>query len=307
MKTGVIIARFQSPFLHNGHLELINHVKSLHNKLIVVLGISPVVGTRRNPFDYHTREKMIKTEYKDLIVLPLSDHINDLKWSENLDSLLKSVFPNEQFKLYGSRDSFIPYYAGKNEVEELAEHGDYNATELRESFSDMVYDSQEFRAGILYAYYNQYKKVYATVDIAVFKPKQKEILLGKKDTNFKWRLVGGFSDPEDASFEEAAVRELKEECGPIEVKDVRYEMSTKVNDWRYKNEVDQIITTVFSCEYIGGNIQAQDDIMDLEWFPLNDIPNMIQNHIITDEHVPIFNFLINKYLDADASQITESN
>ncbi len=295
MKTGVIIARFQSPYLHEGHIELINKVKSNHNKLIIVLGISPVIGTRRNPFDYHTREKMIKNQYNDVIILPLSDHINDSNWSENLDNLLRSVFPNEQFKLYGSRDSFIPYYSGKNEVEELPEHGDYNATELRESFSNMVYDSQEFRAGILYAYYNQYKKVYATVDIAVFKNDKQQILLGKKNTNFKWRLVGGFSDPEDDNFETAALRELQEECGDLQVSPMEYEMSTKVDDWRYKSDVDKIITTVFSCNYLSGDASAQDDIMDLKWFPVKELKTMIKESSITEEHLPIFNFLISKY------------
>lgn len=295
MKTGVIIARFQTPYLHEGHISLIEQVKSSHNKLIIVLGIPPVNGTRRNPYDYHTREKMIKSEYKDLIILPLSDQLKDDKWSEALDNLLSSVFPNEQFKLYGSRDSFIPYYEGKNETEELPENGDHNATELRESLSDMVYDSREFRAGILYAYYNQYKKVYATVDMAVFRADKKEILLGKKPTNHKWRLIGGFSDPEDDSFEEAAVRELQEECGPIEIDNVQYVMSAKIPDWRYKNEVDQIITTVFSCDYISGTPKAQDDIIDLDWFDVSSLSAMIDNGALTEEHLHIFKKIIGKY------------
>ncbi len=295
MKTGVIIARFQTPYLHEGHIGLIEQVKTNHNKLIIVLGIPPVIGTRRNPYDYHTREKMIKSEYSDLIILPLSDQLQDNKWSEALDNLLSSVFPNEQFKLYGSRDSFIPYYEGKNETEELPENGDHNATALRESLSDMVYDSREFRAGILYAYYNQYKKVYATVDMAVFRNDKKEILLGKKPTNHKWRLIGGFSDPEDNSFEEAAVRELQEECGPIEIENVQYVMSAKIPDWRYKKEVDQIISTVFSCDYISGSPKAQDDIIDLEWFDVSTLPKMIQNGDLTEEHLHIFKKLIEKH------------
>lgn len=295
MKTGVIIARFQTPYLHEGHISLIDQVKAKHNKLIIVLGIPPVIGTRRNPYDYHTREKMIKSVCSDLIILPLSDQLRDDKWSEALDNLLASAFPNEQFKLYGSRDSFIPYYEGKNETEELPEKGDYNATALRESLSDMVYDSKEFRAGILYAYYNQYKKVYATVDMAVFRDNKQEILLGKKSTNHKWRLIGGFSDPEDNSFEEAAVRELQEECGPIAIENVTYVMSAKIPDWRYRKEVDQIITTVFSCDYISGSPKAQDDIIDLEWFDVSKLAEMIENRELTDEHIHIFKKLIEKY------------
>ena len=57
MKTAVIIARFQTPYLHEGHRQLISQVKTNHAKLIIVLGISPIVGSRKNPYDYYTREK----------------------------------------------------------------------------------------------------------------------------------------------------------------------------------------------------------------------------------------------------------
>lgn len=48
---GVIIARFQTPYLHEGYKYLLKKIYAKHNKVIVVLGISPVKGSRRNPFD----------------------------------------------------------------------------------------------------------------------------------------------------------------------------------------------------------------------------------------------------------------
>lgn len=38
VNTGVIIARFQTPYLHDGHLELIEAVKEKHEKIIVFIG-----------------------------------------------------------------------------------------------------------------------------------------------------------------------------------------------------------------------------------------------------------------------------
>ncbi len=297
MKTAVIIARFQTPYLHNGHKQLIDTVRQRHAKLIILLGVSPIVGSRKNPYDYYTREKMIKKDYPEVIVLPVSDHPSDKTWSDGIDNLLKSVFPAEQFCLFGSRDSFIPYYTGRFETVELPEHGDYNATELRKQYADKVFDSNDFRAGILYAYYNQYTKVYPTVDIAVFRNNKTEILLGKKSTNNKWRFIGGFSDPEDECYEDAAKRELTEECGPMETGAMTYETSRKINDWRYRNEADKIITLLFTCDFISGSPAAQDDIIDLNWFALADIPQMIENETISDEHIELFNFIINKYLN----------
>ncbi|MFN8436274.1 MAG: NUDIX domain-containing protein [Cytophagales bacterium] len=295
MKTGVIVARFQTPYLHEGHVHLIENIKSKHNKVVIVLGVAPIIGTRKNPYDYHTREKLIKSKFSDVVVLPLSDHPNDETWSENLDKLLHSAFPSEKFILYGSRDSFIPYYSGKIETVELSEHGDYSATQLRAMFADLVFDSQDFRAGIIYAYNHQYSKVYPTVDVAVFRNEKTEILLGTKKINNKWRLLGGFTDPEDSNYEEAAKRELLEEAGAIEVGPLSYEMSCKIDDWRYRNEADKIITTVFSCDYIFGTAKGQDDIADVDWFAVNDLQKMIEDNKITPEHLPLINFLYKKY------------
>ena len=111
---GVIIARFQTPYLHDGHKALINEVLSKHGKTVIVLGVSPIRGSRRNPLDFHTREKMIKKEYPEVVVLPLPDHPLDAKWSSGLDTLLSNTFPGSSFTLYGSRDCFINYYSGKN-------------------------------------------------------------------------------------------------------------------------------------------------------------------------------------------------
>src|SRR5690348_11348008 len=98
---GVIVARFQTPRLHEGHRQLIETVMAKHNKTVILLGISPVLGSRRNPLDFQTRERMIKKEYPNLIVLPLSNHPLDLKWSANLDQILSDTFPGAAFRLYG--------------------------------------------------------------------------------------------------------------------------------------------------------------------------------------------------------------
>lgn len=291
MSTAVIIARFQTPYLHEGHLDLLNQVKAKHEKLVVVLGVSPIKGSRKNPYDYYTREKMLKYADDNLVVLPLSDHPSDVAWSSNLDDILKGTFPTEQFVLYGSRDSFIPYYTGKLETVELPEHGSQNATELRQQYSEKVLNSVDFRAGILYAYHNQYPKVYPTVDVAVFADHKTKILLGQKANSNKWRLIGGFCDPEDGQYEVAAHRELQEECGPIEVGELSYETSRRIDDWRYRSEVDKIITTMFSCEYQGGTPKPNDDIVNIKWF---DFKNLKLDEI-TPEHHKLIEFLINKY------------
>ena len=294
-KIGVIIARFQSPYLHEGHKALIESVRITHNKIVIVLGISPILGSRRNPLDFPTREKMIKKEFPDLVVLPLSDHPLDSKWSQNLDELLRSTFVGPKFILYGSRDSFIGYYSGQYNTQELPESGDYNSTVIRQQISDKVMDSESFRVGVIYAYSNTYLKVYPTVDIALFRNSKKEILLGRKNIDNKWRLLGGFTDPTDDSYEIAAQRELREECGPVETTPMHYESSLRVNDWRYRREEDKIITTLFSTDYVGGDVKGSDDIAEVKWFTLKELAEMLENKTIAEEHYPQFDVLMKKY------------
>ncbi|MBS1505680.1 MAG: NUDIX domain-containing protein [Bacteroidetes bacterium] len=292
---GVIIARFQTPYLHEGHKATIRQVQEKHNKTVILLGVSPVKGSRKNPLDFYTRERMIKKEYHDVVILPLADHPLDAQWSKNIDTLLGDSFPGSAFVLYGSRDSFIPYYSGKYETVELPEAGSQSATLIREKISDKVLDSEEFRMGVIYAYSNMYLKVYATVDIALFRNNKTEILLGRKNIDNKWRLLGGFSDPTDESYEEAAKRELTEECGAIETAAMQYEKSLRVNDWRYNTELDKIITTLFSTDFISGNPEGSDDIAEVQWFKLNEMKVMIEQKETAEEHFPQLTYLIEKY------------
>ena len=293
---GAIVARFQTPYLHEGHRALIEAVKAKHNQAVVLLGVSPVLGSRRNPLDFQTRESMIKKEYPDVVVLPLRDHPIDAQWSQNLDQVLGETFPGKTFLLYGSRDSFLPYYSGKFEANEIESHGTSNSTLIRDKISDRVLDSEEFRMGVIYAYSNTYTKVYPTVDIALFRNNKSELLLGRKNIDNKWRLPGGFSDPTDDNYEAAAKRELTEECGEIDNTPMQYEGSFRVNDWRYRNEVDKIITTVFSCDFVSGNPKGSDDIAEVKWFSLREVNEMMLVKETASEHFPQLTALIKKYL-----------
>lgn len=295
MSTAVIIARFQTPFLHEGHMHLIEEVSARHQKVIVVLGISPLSGSSRNPYDYHTREKMIKNQFPTLVVLPLKDRRSDAQWSSHLDDLLTDTFPTEVFTLYGSRDSFIAHYSGRFPTVELPAHGDHSATELRATYAEQVLDSKEFRAGILYAYQLQYKKVYPTVDIALFRGERKELLLGRKPQSQVWQFPGGFADPEDNSYESAAKRELTEEAGPVEVSPMRYEMSIRIDDWRYRSEVDKIITHLYSCDLMFGKAEPKDDLEALQWTSVAELPALRAKGQLSEEHAPLFEHIISQY------------
>ena len=285
---GVIIGRFQTPELHSEHIKLIQYVLDRHEKVILFLGVSPTLANKKHPMDFITRKYMIEEQFgiSKLTIMPLSDNKSNEIWSKQLDSKIKEVFPLGSVTIYGSRDSFIPYYFGVNKTLELQPDVFVSATDIREVASKKVIGSSEFRAGIIYSVYNQFPIVYSTVDVAIIK--DDEILLGQKLGETQWRFIGGFVDTTDESDEAAAKRETLEETS-LEVADLEYVCSMQVEDWRYRSIKDRsIMTRFFKAKYIFGCPTPQDDINALKWFKLTpELENML-----VEEHKKLFKKLI---------------
>lgn len=295
---GVIIGRFQLDKLHRGHLLLIEHVLSKHKKVIIFLGISPTGNpTRRYPIEFGPREKMIREFFPGVFILPIKDMRSDSDWSKTVDNKIRDIFPHGSVRLYGGRDSFIPHYNGKWPTEEFEALSNESSTEIRESISREIRDTEDFRAGIIYQAYNRYPNLLQCVDIAPIDSKNKKLLLCKKPNENKLRFIGGFVDPSDNSLESAIRREFREEAGPhIEIESLTYIASLKVDDWRYKSEIEKIMTVLFmgNCIWGIGKEKPGDDIEKLEWIDIKLLDNKyIQNNIV-DEHKSLITLLMNK-------------
>lgn len=268
MKLGAIVGRFQVPELHEGHRQLIQFVKEQNGQVMILLGVSQVLGSKRHPLDFVTREKMIKAEFPDAIVAPLPDMPTDEAWSQNLDALVRMVNPLGEVILYGGRDSFIPYYKGKFKTYEIELKYAPSGTDVRHIAANKVLVSSDFRAGVIYATANQYRRVFPTVDIAILRDAQ--VLLGKKPNQDLWCFPGGFVDQEDECLEQAAAREASEECNvDIQMADLHYVCSHRNKDWRYRHKDDGVITTcLYSADRWTGTPTAGDDLAEVMWFPL---------------------------------------
>lgn len=268
---GVVVARFQIARLHVGHRHLLREVASRHERMLVVLGDSGGQRTNRNPLDVATRTAMIKTIYPNAIIRSIVDRVSDASWSTALDEIILSCATDGNATLYGSRDSFIPSYTGRFKTVMLDEVKRVSGTRQRAIMSKTLLASAEFRHGAIYATLNRFPTAYPTVDVAIVRHETREVLLGRKTGETRWRFPGGFVDPTDASLEAAAAREAREEVGDLELGDPIYVGSVPINDTRYRGSVDGVMTSIFVTPYIRGVARAGDDLADVQWVPIDDV------------------------------------
>lgn len=79
---GVIVGRFMTHLLTEGHKDLIQTVLDRHERVIVFLGVSPVKNTTKQPLDFRSRKYMLEQEYPKLEVFPIHDNRSDETWSK---------------------------------------------------------------------------------------------------------------------------------------------------------------------------------------------------------------------------------
>ncbi len=308
-KIGVIVARFQVPSLHEGHLHLLTSTAREVDVLIVVLGYKVNQPDSKNPLSLSVRTAMVKQAFKKhcnpnakLIVLSLQDHpLSNEAWSQELDLLIgEEVVRLEQETqetfavcLYGSRDSFIRYYHGLYQHQVIDEIEAISGTKVREQVKSRDPESfgDQEREGMVYALTTLYKTGMAVVDIAVYKEEygEKYVLLGRKKRETQYRFIGGFFDPEvDNSLEDSALRELREEAGDdLVVDSLSYCMSHKIDDWRYRDNDHKIVSALFLAKYRHGEVTPLDDIEALAWHKLtHELPEkVVANHRLFAEKI----------------------
>jgi bifunctional NMN adenylyltransferase/nudix hydrolase len=296
---GVLIGRFQVPKLHPVHRELIEKVCSHHKKVIIFLGVPVVEQTFRNPLDFASRKAMIQSEYPDITILPVRDQRDNNVWSYILDQKISEPFGNRKALLYGSRDSFIPFYRGRHQtVELIGNDNEISGTTIRDNISKEIINSADFRKGVIYANYGRYPVIMPCADIVVYNPSDDTILLGRKPKEKLFRFIGGHVEVTDNSYEYAALKELSEETGGNlsvceSANDLTYICSGKINDWRHSKENSEIFSTLFLATKMSGMAKGADDIEEVKWFKVSDILDYEKHSkMIVPEHVDFFGKLV---------------
>ncbi|MDH5442551.1 MAG: NUDIX domain-containing protein [Candidatus Nomurabacteria bacterium] len=288
MKTGinlgVIVGRFQVHQLHAGHRHLIDYVQRNRSKTMVLVGSTLGLPSQRDPLDFETRKRMILEEYPNAIVAEIFDKPRNEDWSRQVDNIIdESCNGAKSITLFGSRDSFIGAYSGKHIVRAIPHVPSASGTKIRADIKpDFSKDEESFRMGMIHAQNTRLAISYQTIDVIIVND-NKEVLLGQKNIDGdKYRFVGGFVEPKHTSLENTVQCELNEEVPGIET-DLHpvYIGSARINDRRYRDADDGILTSLFVTKYIFGTAAAGDDLDNVAWIPID----QVRNNLLTEHRL----------------------
>lgn len=284
---GVIVGRFQVHQLTQGHRDLVDFVLSQgHSRVILFLGVprADVRSTKRNPLPFAARRDMFREAYSgQLEIYPMEDVGETSLWVKNLDKRIAEVTDNPPINtvtLYGSRDSFVETYdqhKGCYLVKTFTAKNDDSGTAARALLKTYPAGHGEefntgFRAGCIFTTERSWTCFFPTVDAAIFEDESLEyIYLGRKSTDDRYRFVGGFADAHDETMEKAAMREAKEETS-VTTSVIGYVCTAKIDDRRYRNEYEKIMTTFYALVKKSAlEPRADDDLAEVKKFKFSEL------------------------------------
>lgn len=149
--TSVVVGRFQTPELHEGHISLLQKAYNESDKdLIVILAVTKDTPSLKNPYSPSVREKTIlEASYARFNVrafATIKDYDSDHVWSHHLDIIIESLTNCRNVKIYHSRDSIKGHYFGKYPLVAVKSNSKLSSTEIR----DKVINSSVFLNNKIY-------------------------------------------------------------------------------------------------------------------------------------------------------------
>lgn len=280
------VGRFQFHTLCDEVVDIYKKL-STKGKTNIVVSLSPLKGTKNNPFNFQTRKSVLTPLVEgNGSIYYINNKPSDKQWSKELDRVIStSSNESDNIIVVGRQSTVGVAYSGKYKFVPIDEEHIISYQKLvNDTLKSPPINDIKFRLGILFAQQEKYDTAFTCVDVAIFNEDNTKILLGYKnidkidDTVF-YRFIGGFSDPTTKTFEQDVRREAYEETG-VEIGDIKYIASFLVDDWRYREERDKIKTLLFTAKYVFGAIRAGDDIDGLKWFDVRSLTEdmLVPNH-----------------------------
>ena len=137
----------------------------------------------------------------------------------------------------------------------------------------------------------KYDQVIPTVDVVPWHPMSDKVLIIRKKNEPYFRFIGGHADVKDTSYENDAIREVKEETDVI-VYNLTYVGSNFIYDPRWRDKKDKIRTILYLGTYRLGEAKPMDDVKggEVKWVTFDQLWEMqfMPEHIILRDMLKSF-------------------
>lgn len=125
------------------------------------------------------------------------------------------------------------------------------------------------------------------VDVRGFVLNEKdEILMARESVDGKWSIPGGWADI-GSTPSTIAVKEIEEETG-IRTNAVRLLGVYDKQVHQHPPEPYYIYKLIFQCNIVGGELKAGFDMLDANFFPLDNLPELSENRILKSQLEQLF-------------------
>jgi bifunctional NMN adenylyltransferase/nudix hydrolase len=288
-KVAVVYAPFQVSSVVGDRLK--RSELDFYDSLIIVLPEKRFPNSKSSPLDFDTRRSMLEEQVPWAKILKLPDEKDGNMFVERLQSIVREKMQDIiastpflvgeiEYTLYTAESTGIRYTSsgGQWPVENFPV--EWEATQRKTVVRPL--ESEDFRAGVIYALNKRFPISWLTVDMAILRREAGKtfILLGKKPGEQRWRFPGGFKDRNDLEIEMSVRREGMEEAignikedGSKYFEYPKYLGSRNINDWRYAGDEDGITTVFYEMLFIGdlAAVKAGDDLAEVGWFDISQV------------------------------------
>lgn len=309
MNIGIIIGRFQVPFLHEGHKLLIQTALDKSDKVIVLLGSANRAPSPRNPFNFtHRAETISKCFPNSVVCYPLNDYLySDSQWMTDVALTISKVTKGtDRITLFGH------FKEGNDYLTWFPQYKNYNVE------SDIKIDGTAIRNDNIYLLPNSVQQDIAAYDMekehfkdykypealniccadTVLECAGHVLLIRRKYAPGKgsWALPGGHKNNNE-TFLDAALRELEEETNVrVPMKILRKSIkNTMLFD--NPNRSGGLVRCTLAVHIVIGldpvsntlpRANGNDDASETRWVPLNKVLN---DYVMFDDHSDIISVM----------------
>ncbi len=110
------------------------------------------------------------------------------------------------------------------------------------------------------------EKLWVSVGAAIYDDKIDSFVLIQREDNELWELPGGLVEPGEGLIE-ATVREVLEETG------IHVEVTRPTGIYESPNH--EVISIVFACNYLKGELQTSNETIAVEWVRSTEIGSLV--------------------------------